>query len=42
MRKRGKLGGFRIYKVSVRLTAPVYDAALRLLEWGAYLNLSEL
>ena len=32
----------RIYRVSVRLTAPVYDAALRLLDLGAYLNLSEL
>ena len=32
----------RIYKVSVRLTAPVCDAALRLLDLGAYLILSEL
>ena len=43
MSKKGKTGlTKRIYKVSVRLAAPVYDAALRLLEWGAYLILSEL
>jgi len=29
------------YSVNVRLTAPIYDAMLRILETGAYLNLSE-
>ena len=29
------------YSVNVRLMAPIYDAMLRILETGAYLNLSE-
>ena len=29
------------YSFNVRVTAPIYDALLRILETGAYLNLSE-
>ena len=31
----------KVYQVNVRVTAPIYDALLRILETGAYLNLSE-
>lgn len=31
----------KVYPVTVRVTAPVYDVMLRFLETGAYLNLSE-
>ena len=31
----------KVYQVNVRVTAPIYDALLRILEMGAYLNLSE-
>lgn len=31
----------KVYQVNVRLTAPIYDAMLRIMETGAYLNPSE-
>lgn len=31
----------KVYPITVRVTAPVYDVMLRFLETGAYLNLSE-